>query len=276
MYHHLPDTFAMAAEITGERSRRMDDISTELIDLTPENLAGEQLCCIIRSRKPHPGIEAKRRWLAGRLQEGHVFRKVNVKGCAFIEYAPLERSWVPITGENYLYIYCLWVTAPYKGRGLGRALMESCLADAESGGKSGVCMLGAQKQKAWLTDQSFAKKFGFQTVDTTDSGYELLALSLDGTAPRFTDRARLSRIESRELTIYYDLQCPYAGQGIETVRQYCEARGVPLTLIPVETLEQAKALPCVFNNWAVFYNGVFQTVNLLLDPESIGRILKKA
>ena len=42
----------------------------EFINLTPENLDGEHLCCIIRSRKPHPGVEAKRRWLAGRLEEG--------------------------------------------------------------------------------------------------------------------------------------------------------------------------------------------------------------
>lgn len=27
-------------------------------------------------------------------------------------------------------------------------------------------MLGATKQKAWLSDQSFAKKFGFKVADT--------------------------------------------------------------------------------------------------------------
>lgn len=253
----------------------MENASPDFINLTPQNLAQEHLCCIIRSRKPHPGVEAKRQWLSERFQEGHVFRKLNVKGCVFIEYAPLETAWVPVTGENYLYIYCLWAASPYKGKGYGRALMEYCIADAREKGKSGVCMLGAQKQKAWLTDQSFAKSFGFKAVDSTDSGYELLTLSFDGTAPRFTDRARASKIESRELTIYYDLQCPYMGQSIETVRQYCEEQGVPLSLVPVDTLEQAKDLPCVFNNWAVFYKGTFQTVNLLLDVENLKRILKK-
>ena len=63
--------------------------------------------------------------------------------------------------------------------------MEYCLADARAKGKSGVCLLGAEKQKAWLSDQAFAKKFGFQTVDTAPNGYELLALSFDGTKPRF-------------------------------------------------------------------------------------------
>lgn len=253
----------------------MENLNADFINLAPENLNTEHLCCIIRSKKPHPGVEAKRQWLSERLQEGHVFRKLNVKGCVFIEYAPLETAWVPIVGENFLYIYCLWVTAPYKGKGYGRALMEYCIADAKAKGKSGICMLGAQKQKAWLTDQSFAKKFGFQVVDSTDSGYELLTLSFDGTAPWFTDRARASKIENQELTIYYDLQCPYVGQSVETVQQYCSERTVPLTLIPVHTLEQAKNLPCVFNNWAVFYRGAFQTVNLLLDVENLKRILKK-
>ena len=32
-----------------------------------------------------------------------MFRKLDAKGCAFIEYAPLEKAWVPIEGENYYY-----------------------------------------------------------------------------------------------------------------------------------------------------------------------------
>ena len=159
-------------------------------------------------------------WLRDRLGEGHVFRKLDEKACVFIEYAPLESAWVPIVGDNYIYIYCLWVLSENKGKGYGRRLMESCITDAKAQGKSGVCMLGAKKQKAWLSDQSFAKKFGFETVDETENGYELLALSFDGTKPRFA--------------------------------------------------ENAKNLPCVFNNWAVFCGGKFVTVNLLDE-----RALKK-
>lgn len=250
-------------------------MNTEYINITPENLATEHLSCIIRSKKPHPGVEAKRQWLSDRLKEGHVFRKLDVKGTVFIEYAPLEWAWVPIIGENYLYIYCLWATGEHKGKGYGKALLEYCIADAKTHGKSGVCMLGAQKQKAWLTDQAFAKKHGFTVVDTTKSGYELLALSFDGTTPKFTQSAKAERIENQELTIYYDLQCPYVLQNIEIVQQYCQQQGVPVSVIPVTTLEQAKALPSVFNNWGVFYKGKFETVNLLLDPATIARILKK-
>lgn len=66
--------------------------NVEFINLTPENLADEHLCCIIRTRKKHPGVEAKRQWLAERLKEGHVFRKLNQKCCVMIEYAPLETA----------------------------------------------------------------------------------------------------------------------------------------------------------------------------------------
>ena len=247
----------------------------EFINLTEENLYNEHLCCIIRSRKPHPGITAKREWLFDRLKEGHVFRKLDVKGTVFIEYAPLETAWVPMIGADYYYIYCLWATGEYKGKGYGRELMEYCLADARAKGKSGVCMLGAKKQKAWLTDQAFAKKFGFEVADTTESGYELLAYSFDGTLPSFTEQSKNSQIKDKELTIYYDMQCPYILKNIEIVKQYCDTQDVPVTFHLIDTLEKAKALPCVFNNWAVFYKGTFQTVNLLLDIAGLKRIVKK-
>lgn len=196
-------------------------MSDELIDLTPENIGREHLCCIIRTRTAHPGVETNRRWLARRLPEGHVFRKLDVKGCAFIEYAPLETAWVPVEGGNYYYIYCLWVQGDLKGH-----------------------------------------------------GYELLALSFDGTVSRFAPNAKRQAIESRELTIYYDDQCPYIPQRIEKLREYCQANGIPAGFRHVETLEQAKALPCVFNNWAAFYDGKFVTVNQL-DGTAVAKLLKE-
>ena len=112
-------------------------MKNDFINLTEENVSDEHLCCIIRSRKPHSGISAKREWLSDRLKEGHVFRKLNVKGTVFIEYAPLETAWVPIEGSRYYYIYCLWATGEYKGKGYGKQLLEYCIADAKANGKSG-------------------------------------------------------------------------------------------------------------------------------------------
>lgn len=251
----------------------MENSPVEFISLTPENLSREHLCCIIRTKKAHPGVEAKRQWLSERLPEGHVFRKLHVKGTCFIEYAPLETAWVPVTGKNYLYLYCLWVAGEFKGKGYGQQLMDACIADAKAQGKSGVCMLGSEKQKAWLSDQAFAKKNGFQAVDSTANGYHLLALSLDGTTPQFAPNAKKMTIDSDVLTIYYDNQCPFALQSLASIRQFCDAKAIPLNLIHVDTLQKAKELPCVFNNWGVFYQGTFRTVNVVSDLE---RLLKPA
>ena len=183
-------------------------MSNQFINLTVENLMQEHLCCIIRSKKPHPGVESKRSWLNERLEEGHVFRKLDTKGAVFIEYAPLETAWVPVEGENYLYIYCLWVAGEFKGKGYGRQLMEYCLANAKAREKAGVCMLGAKTQKAWLSGQAFAEKYGFETVDTTPDGYRLLVLSFDGTKPWFTENAKRLEIAGQKLTIYYSPSVP--------------------------------------------------------------------
>ena len=243
------------------------------VNLTPENLDREQLCCLIRA-KPHPGLTAKRAWLAGRLREGHVFRKLRGDGCVFIEYAPLETAWVPVLGENYIYIYCLWVQGAPKGQGYGRALMEACMADARARGKSGVCMLGACKQKAWLSDQAFAGKFGFRPVDTAGE-YTLLALCFDKTAPYFAPEAKKQTVTQRGLTVFYDDQCPYSAQRVEKLRAYCAEKAVPAQFVHVETCAQAKALPCPFNNWAVFYDGRFVTVNQL-DAAGLEKLVKRS
>ena len=250
-------------------------METEFINLTAANLDEEHLCCIIRSRKPHPGVEAKREWLRDRLKEGHVFRKLHEKATVFIEYAPLETAWVPIDGENYLYVYCLWVDGSMKHHGYGKALMEYCIADAKANGKSGICMLGSNKQKAWLSDQSFAKRYGFEAVDTTDNGYELLARSFDGTLPSFRESAKQMKIAEQELTIYQDAQCPYIDSYIVRIKSFCEQHQIPVRFIQVDSLQAAKELPCVFNNWAVFYKGKFETVNLL-STDTLKRIVKQA
>ncbi|MBP2025084.1 GNAT family N-acetyltransferase [Peptoniphilus stercorisuis] len=249
-------------------------MSGNFINLNTKNIADEHISCIIRSRKPHVGIEAKKTWIFNRLKEGHIFRKLDVKAPVFIEYAPLEKAWVPIDGENYYYIYCLWVDGIYKKKGYGESLMNYCIDDAKKNNKSGICMLSAKKQKAWLSDKSFAKKFGFKAVDTTENGYELLALSFDGNNPKFLENAKSEKIDNENLTIYYSMQCPFIYQNIEKIKEYCKLENILVSLVEVNTLKDAKNMPCVFNNYAVFYKGEFKTVNLV-DVSYIKRLFKE-
>lgn len=238
-------------------------MSSQFINISAENLAKEHLCCAISDKKHQHGVDEKKQWLIDRLPEGHIFRKLDEKGKVFIEYAPLEKAWVPVLGDNYIYIYCIWVSGSFKGKGYGKALLEYCIEDVKSQGKSGVCIISSDKKKPFLSEKKFMMKYGFKTVDTIDGGYELMALSFNGTTPSFADNAKKKSIESKELTIYYGMQCPYISNCIEQIKAYCEENKILLNLVPVDTLEKAKAVPCVFNNWAVFYNGKFETVHLL-------------
>lgn len=247
----------------------------EFINLTPENLKTEHICCKICLKKESEGVLRKKSWLEEQFKFGHTFRKLNKKDATvFIEYAPLETALVPIIGENYLYIYCLWTLGQYRGKGYGKQLLDYAVLDAKKQGKSGLCVLGSKSKKTWLTNSDFFKANGFKVVDETKSGYELLALSFDDSFPKFSESAKNEQIQSLDLTIYYNDECPYVSKSVEIVKNFCNENKIPVNFIRVDDLFLAKNLPAVFNNFAVFYKGKFETVNLL-DLAYLKRILKK-
>ena len=215
-------------------------MSEQFINLTIDNIDKEHLCCAISDKKHQVGVATKKNWLRERIAEGHIFRKLNEKGKVFIEYAPLETAWVPVHGDNYLYIYCLWVSGSFKGKGYAKSLIEYCINDAKEKGKSGSCVLSSKKKKPFLADKKFLLKYGFEVVDTVKE----------------------MKNSSEELTIYYGLQCPYIPNCIEQVQEYCTKNNIPFHLIAVDTLDKAKNLPCIFNNCAVFYHGEYETNHL--------------
>ena len=111
------------------------------------------------------------------------------------------------------------------------------------------------------------------TACTPDGDEIVKARRIAGSYATDLDRVERLNALSREICA----QCPppqTLAARIEAIRRYCEANDVPLTLIQVDSLQKAKELPCVFNNWAVFYKGKFETVNLL-DDAALQRLLKK-
>ncbi len=137
----------------------------EYINITLDNIDQEHICCAISDKKHFEGVFNKKEWLKKRITEGHVFRKLNVQGKVFVEYAPLEKAWVPIEGTGFLYIYCLWVSEKFKGHGYGKQLLEYVINDAKKKGKQGVCVISSKKKKSYLADKKFFLKYGFEVVD---------------------------------------------------------------------------------------------------------------
>lgn len=245
----------------------------EFINITLDNIEEEHICCAIGDPKHQTGVDTKKEWMKERIREGHTFRKLNARGKVFIEYAPLEYAWTPIKGNNFLYIYCLWVSGSFKGKGIAKDLIEYAIEDARKNGKNGICTISSKKKKPFLGEKKFFEHYGFKVVDSIGD-YELLSLSFTDENPHFMDNARKMKIDTSDFTIFYSPECPYTINGINEIREYAKNNNIPLHIEKIDTLEKAKNVPCVFNNWANFKDGLFMS-NTLLNKNSFEKLVKE-
>ena len=245
----------------------------EYINLTLENIDEEHICCAIGDPKHQNGVDKKKEWIKSKLKDGHVFRKLNARGKIFIEYEPIETAWVPVNGKNYEYIYCLWVAGSFKGKGIGKELLEYCINDSKEKGMSGICTLVSKKKKPFIGEKKFFEHYGFKVVDTIND-YELLALQFDDyETPKFSDSARLNKIDEQDFTIYYSNECPYVEYEVEELTEHAKDIGMKINFVKIDSLEKAKNAPCIFNNWANFYKGEFIS-NTILNGNSFDKLVK--
>ena len=245
----------------------------EYINLDEKNIAEEHICCAIGDPKHQAGVDKKKEWIKGKLKDGHVFRKLNARGKIFIEYEPIETAWAPINGKNYLYIYCLWVAGSFKGKGSAKELLEYAIEDAKQKKMSGICTLVSQKKKPFIGEKKFFQHFGFEVVDTIND-YELMALQFDDKeTPKFNDSVKKTEIDSKDFTIYYSNECPYVEYEVKELTDYAKSKNIKLDFIKIDSLAKAKNAPCVFNNWANFYQGKFIS-NTILNANAFEKLIK--
>ena len=247
----------------------------EYINLDENNIIDEHICCAIGDPKHQLGVDKKKEWIKNKLKDGHVFRKLNARGKIFIEYEPIETAWVSINGKNYMYIYCLWVAGSFKGKGIGKELLEYAINDAKTKKMSGICTLVSltQKKKPFIGDKKFFEHFNFEVVDTIND-YELMVLKFETSEiPKFTDSAKKMTIDSNDFTIYYSNECPYVEYEVKELSEYAKEKNIKLNFIKIDSLDKAKNAPCIFNNWANFYQGKFIS-NTILNANALEKLIK--
>ena len=246
----------------------------EYINLDLENIDKEHICCAIGDPKHQLGVDKKKEGIKSKIKDGHVFRKLNARGKIFIEYEPIETAWVPILGKNYEYIYCLWVAGSFKGKGIGKELLEYAIKDSKEKGKSGICTIVSKKKKPFIGDKKFFEHYNFKVVDSI-ADYELVALKFnESDTPKFSNSAKKMEIDNKEFTIYYSNECPYVEYEVKELTEYAKENKINLNFIKIDTLEKAKNAPCIFNNWANFYQGKFIS-NTILNANALEKLLKK-
>ena len=125
----------------------------QIIKLTDKNIQDQHICCAISDKKCKDGYEKKKDWLKIEFKNGYNFQKFDVRGKVFIEYVPIESSWLPLEGKNFMVINCFWVAGQFKGQGNGKKLLQQCLKDAKD--MDGIVAISSDKKRPFMTDPKF-------------------------------------------------------------------------------------------------------------------------
>ena len=242
------------------------------ITLTKENIDSEHICCAFSDKKCSDSYQKKKQWLSHEFDNGYVFRRLDERAKVFIEYGPAEKAWVPVTAPNYLMLGCFWVSGKYKKQGHGKALLHEAIKAAQDQGKDGLVTVVGTKKFHFMSDTRWLLKQGFESCEETTSGFSLLAMKIKESAdtPVFNDSAKNGRCpEQKGLVAYYTNRCPYSEYHVrESLVVTAKKRNLPLTIIKLETREQAQAAPTPATIFSLFLNGKFITTDVSVCMDS--------
>jgi GNAT superfamily N-acetyltransferase len=236
------------------------------LTLPRSNLGSEHICCAFSDKKCADGYALKKRWLAEAFDHGYVFRRLDERAKVFIEYGPAESAWAPVSAPGRLMIGCFWVSGRYKGQGHGKALLQEAIADARRQGKAGLVTVVGTKKFHFMSDTRWLLGQGFTVVDSISSGFSLLAMDVadSGTPPSFSDSVRSGECQEKNgLVAYYSDRCPYGEFHVrESLAETAAKRDLPLTVVKLETMEQAQAAPTPATIFSLFRDGRFVTTDI--------------
>ena len=171
-----------------------------------------------------------------------------------------------------LLINCLWVSGQYKQKGYGKELLRLAMEDAQSKKKNGLVTVVGTKKFHFISDTKWLLKQGFETVETTPSGFSLLVKKIDpeATSPRFNDLVKQDSIlNSNGLVAYYSNRCPFTEFHVKTsLTETAAKRKLPLTIIHIKSMEQVQQSFTPATIFSLFYNGKFFTTDLSVFMDS--------
>ncbi|WP_046756184.1 GNAT family N-acetyltransferase [Kordia jejudonensis] len=241
----------------------------EILKLTEKNIQDEHICCAISDKKCKNGYEKKKAWLKKEFKNGYTFQKVAVRGKVFIEYVPIEHSWLPLVGKNFMVINCFWVSGKFKGHGNGKKLLQQCLKDAKENGIDGVIAISSDKKRPFMSDPKFLKYQGFEIIDEAPPFFKLWGYKLhpNATLPSIKKSAKLGTCPDKEgITAYYSNTCPFTDYYTnQLLREYAKKKKIPLTIHHIATQEDGQKMPIPWIINSVFYKGELVSLEMKVE-----------
>lgn len=236
-----------------------------IITVNLDNLNEEHICCAISDKKGENCVGSKKAWLKERMIDGLVFKKLNERGKVFIEYIPCEYAFAPVTGDNYMYINCFWVSGKFKNQGYANVLLAECIEDAKAKGMDGLVALSSDKKRTFLSDPKYLKYKGFKVTDTAQPYFELLYLPFRDNAkvPQFNPCVKSGKIDEKGFVLYYSNGCPHTDKYTKILTDHAQSTGHDIKVYKIETLDQAKSCPTPFTIYSLYKDGEFVTNEIL-------------
>ncbi len=236
----------------------------EVIKLTDRNIQAEHICCAISDKKGVDGYQKKKDWLKTEFKNGYTFKKLNVRGKVFIEYVPIESSWLPLEGMNFMVINCFWVAGQFKGQGNGKRLLQQCIDDAKE--MDGIVAISSDRKRPFMTDPKFLKHHGFEIIDEAAPFFKLWGLKTNPKAlyPKIKKTAKSGTCPDKNgITAYYSNTCPFTEYYTnKLLRMYTEDKNIPLTINHINTKVDGHKMPIPWVINSVFYKGELVTLEM--------------
>lgn len=245
-------------------------MDTNFIKLTKDNIDKEHICCAFSDKKCAASYQLKKDWLKKEFDNGYVFNRINERAKVFIEYGPAEKAWAPVEAPGYLLINCFWVSGQYKGKGHGKALLQSAINDGIAQGKNGLVTIVGTKKFHFMSDTKWLLKQGFVECEKLPSGFSLLVKKIKSDAPDPKFKKTVNQpVNEKGLVVYYSNRCPFTEFHVtESLKDTVEKRKLPLKVIKFETMEQAQSSPTPATIFSLFYDGKFVTTDLSVCMDS--------
>lgn len=207
----------------------------DLISVDVSNIDKVGFFCYMSKRKSE-GYINRRNWLLHRFNEGLRIKMLDLPERGFIEYMPGESCWRAVRADGYFVIHCLWVVGKSRDKGLGLALLNSCVDDARSQGRSGVVMLASSR--VWLAGPDLFLKAGFEAVSSPNhtAPFTLLVKRF-GLAPLPSlagDWDRKAEVLGPGLTVVRSSQCPYIPDATRAALQAAETAGISASIVELK------------------------------------------
>ena len=241
----------------------------EVIKLLDKNIQDEHICCAISDKKSKDGYQKKKDWLKKEFKNGYTFRKLDVRGKVFIEYVPIENSWLPIEGKNFMVINCFWVSGQFKGQGNGKKLLQECMKDAKN--MDGIIAISSDKKRPFMTDPKFLKHQGFEIIDEAPPFFKLWGLKTNKKAefPKILETAKVGTCPDKKgITSYYSNSCPFTDfYTNQLLREYAEKKNIPLTTKHIKSKEEGRKMPIPWIINSVFYKGELVSLEMKVERQ---------